>query len=121
MFGRFEVVLNALQRRNHKVVLQELSTGNWYRGRTLLKSLQVQPDEPGYNPGLRFAEVEYRDQVQEGTQGFIGWIVPNGNPGQRLWLYRVSTVQNWVSPASTNPVGTPGYYWQPDLVNGQRQ
>lgn len=112
MIGTFEVILNALQRRNHCLILQELSTGNWYRGRTLLTSLEKQPNEPGFNPGLRFAEVEYRNDVSEGTQGFIGWIVPNANPGQRQWLYRVSTVQNWNSN---------GPWWQPDLVNGMRQ
>jgi hypothetical protein len=110
--GRFDTVLNALRIMRHTFILQEISTGNWYRGTTLLSSLLKQPNEPGYNPGLRFAEVEYTDRVYQGTQGFISWIVPGGNPGQRLPLYRVSTVQNW---------NAAGPWWRPDLVNGARQ
>jgi hypothetical protein len=112
MIGRFDVVLNALRRRNRTFVLQEISTTNWYKGSAILASLLKQPNEPGYNPGLRFAEVEYINDVYQGTQGFISWVVPNTNPGQRLPLYRVSTVQNWNSS---------GAWWQPDLVNGHRQ
>lgn len=112
MIGRFDVVLSHLRRRNRTFILQELSTGNYYRGSAILASLLKDPNEPGYNPGLRFAEVEYRNDVSQGTQGFIGWLVPNKNPGQRLWLYRVATTQDWVNP--------PGE-WIPDLVNGMRQ
>jgi hypothetical protein len=125
MIGTFEKVLDSLNRRNHHTCwLLEASTGNYYRAKSLQGSLQKQPNEPGYNPGLRFAEVEYVDRVYQGCQGFISWVVPPGwtpqtgqpaipaNPGQRLLLYTVVTVQNWVPS---------GDYWRPDRVNGLRQ
>lgn len=122
MIGTFEVILNYLQRRNINCTLQELSTGNLYRARTLLTSLQVQPNEPGFNPNLRFAECEYRDDVAQATQGFIGWLAP-GNPGTRKWLYRVATTQVW-NPSGGPAAGDPypgGPWWNPDLVNTLRQ
>lgn len=122
--GTFESVCTHLRRRNILASVQEISTGNFYRISALLSKLRVDFGQPGYNPNLRFAEVEYVDKVSEGTQGFINWIVPEGwtgqtgqpaipaNPGQRLPLYRVITTQHW-NPAGPN--------WQPDWVNGQRQ
>lgn len=119
MVAKFEVILDYLQNRNINCILQELSTGNLYRVRTLLTSLRVQPDEPGYNPNLRFAVCEYRDDVSQGTQGFIGWLAP-GNPGTRKWLYRVATPQVW-NPSGPNDPVPGGPWWNPDLVNTLRQ
>jgi hypothetical protein len=111
MLGTFEKVLSYLRRRNRTAWAIEASTGNYYRVGSLLSSLQKQPDEPGYNPGLRFSQVEYKDAVYQGTQGFISWVVPT-NPGQRKLLYIITTAPNWVSI---------GDYWRPDRVNGFRQ
>jgi hypothetical protein len=112
MLGTFEKVLSYLRRRNHTAWAIEASTGNYYRVGSLLSSLQKQPNEPGYNPGLRFAEVDYEDRVYQGTQGFVSWVVPNANPSQRKLLYIITTAPNWVSI---------GDYWRPDRVNGFRQ
>ena len=112
MIGTFEVILNALSRRNHLASVIEASTQNRYRMRSMIAALRKDAGQPGYNPGLRFAEVEYKDAVSQGVQGYIYWIVPSANPGQRKLLYTVQTVQNW------NPVGD---FWSPGWVNGLRQ
>jgi hypothetical protein len=85
--GRFDVIANAIIRRDPTTIVQEASTGNYYFLRDILDPLLVSTQDPTYNPGLRFAYMEW---LQD--QGTISWVTPTGS---RQLLYTIITTMQW--------------------------
>jgi hypothetical protein len=85
--GRFDVIANAIIRRDPTTIVQESSTGNYYFLKDILDPLLVSTQDPTYNPGLRFANMEW---LQD--QGTISWVTPTGS---RQLLYTIITTMQW--------------------------
>jgi hypothetical protein len=85
--GRFDVIANAIIRRDPTTIVQEASTGNYYFLKDILDPLLVSTQDPTYNPGLRFAYMEW---LQD--QGTISWVTPTGS---RQLLYTIITTMQW--------------------------
>lgn len=89
LIERFDVVINSILKTNPTAIVSEASTGNLYFLRSIRNRVLVSTQDPRYNPGLRYSQVEYLPD-----QGTISWVMPNG---QRKLLYTIMSTLEWSS------------------------